>query len=318
MYISSKRDVRTLPLDKLLVNYTKALAEATSKATESVHDYYNKKVVEASKTTSEYSYEGDNETLVPFNQSILEDRIAKEKDLAKKEVVSSFCKYYAVSAGSNWIMPQIASIVAEMPLTKTAEGKINTLEYVKSFGRDDWYKGLWILCTHALRGDMMQKQYAPENRSYSALVPLLLAPHKRFSNIKYSQWDIEGLERVLDPNLYEAIQYGNPPDLSFNEKMQIRMDGLTVRSGAKAGTTRNAQTTHKLYGLSGELHNMPWLCQVMYFQIWCAHPANRGDLMILDWQNLDHMPEPLEPPALFKDTQNIYVAPATNTYDLPW
>jgi len=306
MYISTKRDVRTLPLDKLLVNYTKALAEATEKASEYVYDNFNSKAEDRELT---------------FRQDILDENIAKAKEAAKKEVVSSFCKYYAVPGGANWIMPQIASIVAEMPLPKTAEGKIDTLEYVKSFGRDDWFKGLWILCTHPLRGDMLQKQYAPENRSYSALVPLLMAPHKRFSNVKYSAWDRTGFDKVLDPNLYEAVSYTEYPNLTKEEILEIQEHSLVVKTGAKAGSTRNPATTHKLYGLTGDLHAMPWLCQVMYFQIWCAHPLNRGDLMILNWKDLDNMPEPLVTVDLFKEEPVKNILNKKNvqiTSDLPW
>lgn len=215
------------------------------------------------------------------------------RDYSKENSVSDFCKANNVQGNSSWIMPQITSYVAAMPLVKTAEGQICSKSFAKSFGVDDWHKGLWIFCTKSTRGDLLTKQYLVENSNYCALVPLLLMPHKRFNGIKYSSWSRDGLELIVDKNLLSAMEYKEKLNYSNSEILEIQGQGLKIKTGSKAGGSRSPMTTHKLYGLSGFWKEMPWLAQVMYFQIWCAHPANRNELMILSWEDWDKVPDPL-------------------------
>jgi hypothetical protein len=104
--------------------------------------------------------------------------------------------------------------------------------------------------------------------------------------------------------------------------LEIRTQGLTQRSGIKAGQMKPAESTWSLAGIADtELGHLPKLTQTILTQIWLAHPVHRSNLMILDPQNWDHMPEPLIAPTIFK--QPIKESEAINAKEtaktlLPW
>lgn len=321
MHINVKK-VTALPLDQLYLEYTKNVSIMKADLEKQALDEYKQTL--ANKTAREYinredSFEGDNEEEILRFTGTSKAALTASTATIRKETVSKFCSMNSLRNCVSWLFPQISSIVAEMPLIRTPEGKINSAEYGKQFGKDDWHKGLWLLCTHSLRGDLMSKQYSPENRNYSALVPLLLMPHKRFNNVKYSEWDEKGLEMIVDPNLHKAMTYSTDLVLSKDEILEFQKEGLLIRSGAKSGQHRSPLTTHKLYGLQGSMCSMPWLAQVMLFQVWCAHPANRGDGMILDWKDWDSMPEPLISTDIFMPKEKpIPIKKKPISEDLPW
>ncbi len=314
MYLALKKDLAALPLDLLY----QSLAEASSAVEEDIMttalNLHKKEVaaqIAAIYANKEGSFEGNEEEEFPFVKPDLEYLEAK-KALARKTAFTAFADKFALAVNSAWLLPQLFAHIAKIPLVTTPEGRINTMAYAKELMKDDFHKGIWCLGLHPLRGDIVPKQYTLEGRSYCALVPFLLAPHKRFNNISYSSWDRQGLHNLIDPNLYQAMTTEFVVTNTTQELLELRNRGLTVQSGKTAGTVRNAASTHKLYSLSGELKTLPWLAQVMLFQIWCAHPANRSDLMVLDWKDWDSVPESLVPEQLFKAPSVI--AKAGSTY----
>jgi hypothetical protein len=124
--------------------------------------------------------------------------------------------------------------------------------------------------------------------------------HKLHNQIPYAAWGRKNLQYVVNDSLCQAMLC-EPPHLTQEELLTIRDAGLTVRTGAKAGESRNPLTQYKLYGIQEtEIGHLPELAQSMLTQIWCAHPENRTKYMILDPQNWDRVPPPLIAPTVFK------------------
>lgn len=192
-------------------------------------------------------------------------------------------------------------------------GKINSRVYIKdNFKPDDWHKGLYSFLMTEPRGDIIYgKQYLPEYRSYSALVPLILSAHKLMNNIPYSSWSIDGLNAVVNPKLYEVMTYLGKVDFSKEDIIRYRDDGLVVQSGAKKGQRRNPSTAAFLCKPADapEWALLPQLAKTMLSQTWLAHPDNRTDLMVLHPRNWDVMPEPL-------DSSEVLVM--TDIIKMPW
>jgi len=98
--------------------------------------------------------------------------------------------------------------------------------------------------------------------------------------------------------------------------LAIRQQGLAYRSGPKAGTTRPAESTWKLYGIADTLlGDQTILLQSMMCQIWLAHPKNRRSTMILDPNNWDSMPGALVDSELFSSGK---IVSASISELLPW
>ena len=314
MYFSTKKTLESFPFDSLWECVASAMDEVTNEIIDAAKRTHNDKVdklISKAYANREESFEGDREALYPFLPPdpayIKENRVR-----IKKEAVSNFCKKYDVVSNSSWLLPQLAAHISKIPLTFTAEGKVDGANYLNKFNVDDFHRGLYTFCTHSLRGDMIQKQYLPENRNYSALVPLLLMPHKRFNNVLYSSWDTTYLDKLVDPNLYKALACEFENTLSNDELLIIRNAGLEYKSGKMIGKMRSAETSYKIYSVSGEVAKLPWLLQVMLFQIWCAHPVNRSDMMILDWKNWDSIPDPLVNTEVLLPTKTAFAAPILN------
>lgn len=290
MYFVSKKELTAFPLDVLFNQVSEAgnnAVEHILKQAREVHDRAVERRIEALYANSQESYEGNPEDEFPFSPPD-GDYVQKERLEARKEAFKLFAEKYDLKGNAAWLLPQLTAHIARM---STCGG--NTLEYVDQFGQDDFHKGIFTIAKHPLRGDIIAKQYSADARNYSALVPLLLMPHKKFNGMKYSQWSREGLHKAVDTNLYEAMTLEFAPENTVEELLTIRQHGLTVATGKSAGSVKSAVSTHRLNFLTGDLKKIPWLAHVMLFQIWCAHPVNRTDLMILDWKDWDSMPKPL-------------------------
>lgn len=314
MYYVAKKELTAFPLDKLYEEVTEAGRAAVASIMEEAREMHDRNVqqrIEAIYSSREDSYEGNVEEDYPFKPP--EDEYIKKLSAdAKKVAAGLFCEKYDLKGNAAWLLPQLSAHIAKMD-TKG----LNSLEYAASFGIDDFHKGLYTLAKHPLRGDLISKQYSVEVRSYCALVPLLLMPHKKFNGVKYSAWSKEGLSMLIDSNLYAAMTCGYAPTNTIPELLSIRQKGLTVATGKRKDEIRSAQTTHKVYFLSGDLKALPWLAQVMLFQIWCAHPANRTDLMILDWNNWDSMPEALISTEVIPSVKKVSAKVSYND-PMPW
>ena len=316
------RKISSIPFDKLYEDVIVAMSRAQDILHEESLDRH-RRIVEATIANDyanrEDSFEGDEGEEYPYFGPREED-LEAASNLAKDKIVSDFCKQYALQSHFSWLMPQITALVASTNLNFREDGLVDIPKYIKTFASNDINKGIYFLLTHRLRGDFIPKQYTLESRNYSALVPMLLAPHKQYNNIPYNKWKSKGLKDALDINMFEALVFTEELDYSKDERLETIKRSLVVQTGKNAGSQRNPQTTHRLYGLTGDQKSLPWLVQVMYYQIWCAHPANRTQYMILDWKDWDNMPEPLITSSIFDLNPNMSpkVSRPIRNISLPW
>lgn len=193
-----------------------------------------------------------------------------------------------------WMLPQIQAYFGSLKVRKTESGLYDPKALMRdNFSGNNWAIGLWRVCTQLKRSALVKAQINPVMSEYSALAPLVLAGLKKYQNILYSSWSLDGLEHTMDEALYEAITY-EPPALSIDRILEIRAQGLTTKSGSKIGEMKKATSTWKLTGIKDtELGQAPSLAVTMLTQIWVAHPSIRSKYMILDPTDWDNTPSPL-------------------------
>lgn len=224
------------------------------------------------------------------------------------EQVAEHCTQQNYHNYSQWMLPQLVSIFGSWRLYG---GGLATL---KENCHNDFLRGCWQL-TRVPRSLLVKNQVRePE---YASFTPLILLGFKRMQGFSYEQFrELEGLEWLLEPKLYEALVTPQAiPNLSKQRLLEIREQGLEYRTGPKQGTARPPESTWQLFGLQGtELGDLPKLTQTMLTQCWLAHPQNRRQTMILDPNDWDNQPEPLVEQVFHKETKTAKKAVS----NLPW
>lgn len=289
-----KRDIENVPFDLLFAELAKVTEEVKEQVTADAYMLHTRDVNRRLKAiySDVSAYTGDRDVDFPF-KGITTEAYATLASEARKDAFKVFAEKHNFKNQAEWMLPQAATFISSLPIVRLADGTIDSVAYRKEFNKSAWLKGLYQYCMTPLRGLIMGTQYSPTFANYSSLVPLLLMPHKRYNDVNYSEWSREGLDKIVDKNLYEAISINVKIAPSAEELLELRDIGLRYNSGKNEGALRSPLSTHKLYKLPEPYKSLPWLSQVMVFQIWCAHPNNRTNLMILDWNNWDSMPEPL-------------------------
>lgn len=280
---------------------TEALAEASqaveqelvTDAKERYDEFIAGKYAEYSDT-HEAPYEGNFTDDYIFHE-VSEDTLINAKRKAKQEAFKEIVLKLGLKAKASWLLPQVTAYIAKMPLPRNDKGLIDPKSFrTENFGKDDWHKGLWSYCLSFQRGLIVGSQTAEEGKNYSAIVPLLMMPAKKFNHVPYSDWDREGLHHIVDENLLQAMLCTDKIEATTEEILKWRDNGLTIKTGASAGEKRSPMSYHKLYNITDTpLHSIGWLASVMVTQIWAAHPINRTNLMVLDYLDWDKMPTPL-------------------------
>ena len=221
--------------------------------------------------------------------------LAEYKDSAGQTAVKTYVELLGLINWSHVFMPEIITILAGMTLKRNDNGLISGLKFRNEHFTTPALKGLYYFLMLDAKSSYLKTQYKAPNSSYCALVPTIMYAHKLVHNVKYSEWDPLEIKYVVHPHLAEAMQYV-PGEMSPDQIMQERTEGLTVRSGPTAGKVMSAVWKHKLAGpqlKTGIFKDTPYLAQVMIAQIWCAHPDNRSAYMILDPVDWDRVPKAL-------------------------
>lgn len=239
------------------------------------------------------------------------------------EEVHIWSEQHELSHHHTWLLPQAVANFGGWTLVKV-DNKPDVLQTLKhNIGSDPWQQGLWKL-SRIRRSSLITSQVkAPE---YGAFTPLILMGFKRMQGVPYEAWrGLEGLEYILEPDIYSAVVLDDYTgcNLGSARLLELRAQGLLVRSGAKLGTSKSPESTWSLTGLkSTELGGFPKLTQTMLCQCWLAHPKHRTPYMILDPQNWDVMPPPLVDSELFSRPEpKVEKTKAKFEYDpteLPW
>lgn len=238
----------------------------------------------------------------------LSQETAREiREAATQEVCVKFIDAYDLANKFTWVLPQMKAHFGAWKAIAGTDGLYSGRETLRANCADnDFNKGLWFIAQRPRSGLISGqgvKLYV--QGEVNNLVPLILSGFKTFQQIPYSKWSRVGLSAIVDPDLCEAM-LANSPVLDTEEVLALRNHGLRVLTGAKQGSLRAAQTTAMLYNLKAyphtEIADLPKLAVVMLAQIWCAHPANRTESMVLDPHNWDNMPEPILNGEIFKPT----------------
>lgn len=218
----------------------------------------------------------------------------------QRDFISGFVEHqkYNIEA----FMPKLVEMIGSWHVTRNSEGLVSALQFCKDHFNTPERMGIFRLLTLNSKSSYLQKQYLGDNRYYSALVPVVMYAQRKAKNILYSEWDRSEIHLIVPSKLAEAMLWeGEAP--SPEDCLRDRDQGLTYQSGVSIGKKRPAISTHKLYATNGTVYEgMPEYCQVMYAQIWCAHPDNRIKYMVLDPLNWDNIPVPLIAPETLRTT----------------
>lgn len=246
------------------------------------------------------------------------------QELATKNLqeAAKWCEQNMLPNYHGWLLPQAVANFGAWQLVKL-DGKIDVLQTLKhNMHNDPWQQGLWKLSRIKRSALVPSQVQSPE---YATFTPLILMGFKRMQGIPYESWrGLPNLEHILEPDIYDAVVLEDYTgcNLGSARLLEIREQGLLVRSGSKSGTVRKAESTWSLSGIKDtEIYHLPKLTQTMLCQCWIAHPKNRTPYMILDPQNWDSMPEPLISMELFAPQQPVEFKKAKPKYDpteLPW
>lgn len=202
-----------------------------------------------------------------------------------------------IRSNHTWVLPQLVSLWAELPLVKVGECISPTqtlLRWKEIFLSDpDQWKALWNL-SHQDRKQILSVSQVKDTR-WSVGVPIIMSAFLEHRGVTYSSWDFSdhNIQKFLGTQIWESYQ-GPRLSYSVNEVLQFREQGLRVRTGAKAGQSR--QLTHYLPwgGVTDESFKaLPLLSKYMVTQTWIYHPSIRHKFMICDWNNMDVLPPPL-------------------------
>ncbi len=241
------------------------------------------------------------------------EELAESTTIDYQALVEDFSDRYALSIRP-WVYPQLLAEVGTWSYSRIGD-KIDSLDFLaKNCKNSPRNKGIyWFLMWDSRALD---KQYL--HTEFCGLTPLIPSAFKKLHGINYSEWDSP--HRVINPKLMEAISVDYPA-YTVDELLQFRVTGLTINSGKKVGTIKNAAVTHNLYNLPKALVDgrvgpgvLPQLTRMMLCQTWCAHPKHRNKYSILDPKDWDSMPEPLVDETPLSDPKPS----VTPELDVPW
>ena len=331
MSFSNTKLLKDIPFHKAYSIYTDAANRAAYDLEQTNLDKYNNYLATLEQEwndTHEAPYEGNFSDSVPY---IPHSGIkAAKKKAGQAALVEEFIPAAKLDTiAQSWVLPQIMSWLVSKPIFiagsggtratsalgpdfATVEGKIDcTKAAAAMFNIDsEWELGLYYFLMLNTRSSYLTSQYKGEGRAYCSLVPLILYAWKLHNDIKYSDWDRGTLRALVNTSLADAMLC-EVPELTIEEKIAAQAQGLKIKTGAKAGTSRNPLTTYKLYDTRGtKLHGLPELAQTMLAQIWCAHPQNRTKYMVLDPQAWDTMPTPLLKTEIFSPSPKTATVPS--------
>lgn len=322
--INAKLGYDNIPWEHARTAYLESAAIAESTALAAHEDEY---ATHLDKLHADYdggesgAYEGnfsDSEVM----PSLSPTKLLQLRDKAGQAgLIERFVTAYGLIDHVHLFMPQVITTLASMTLKRSDNGLISGLRFRNENFNTDKLKGLYRFLMMDSRSSYLKQQYTGTNRNYCALVPLVMYAHKLVHRVPYSAWDPAEVEYVVNKQLADAMTC-KPGVIPNAALLDSRAEGLKIRSGAHAGTSNNPVWKHRLAGpqlKTGVLKDVPYLGQVMLTQIWCAHPDNRTNFMILDPNNWDRVPIPLVTVEVLSDPKPEKPSfTKSHAIDIPW
>ncbi len=296
---SRKMDLSSIPWEICRTVYIQA-ADAAEDTLRQEYEERTSQIVSAiesqwlAENPEAGSYEGNpsDNLLVPEMPDVEPYRNSAGNDA----IASGFITPYGLIDYVDSFMPQLITMLAGFTLHKNENGLISGLKFRNQNFTTPELKGIYRFLMLDSRSSYLKTQYKGTNKNYCSLVPLIMYAHKLVHRVPYSAWDPEEIQYVVNPQLVDAMLFTPAIPFTPKELLAERTMGLLIRSGDKAGTSASPVWKHRLTGpqlKTGLFKDVPYLAQVMYSQIWCAHPDNRTSYMILDPQDWNKVPVPL-------------------------
>lgn len=245
--------------------------------------------------------------------------------LASNSVIEAFIEEHKLKGIAITLLNQITKHLSTFKLS-TVSGRDYNKEcgelisanalYRQVFRGSEKMLGVYEFLMLDSRSTYLEKQYAAPSKTYCALVPIIMSAFKVHHGVPYSHWEPSELVGVVNTKLLDAMMFDDYEDFSTEDILDARADGLLIKSGTKAGESRNPVHTFKLWGKTS-LSGLPEYTQVMLTQIWCAHPQNRTRYMILDPKNWDSIPNALISTEIQATHTPAYVSKLVGE-DFPW
>ena len=229
---------------------------------------------------------------------------------ASLEQLEQVAEQHKLQQFNSWMLPQLLANFAKwrlirLPDTNKIDAKLTILANCE---QDLKQRGMFLVASKLPRSKLVKRQNSELGAHYGALVPLILAAHKKFNQVPYKDWCKSTVKYCVDKNLAQAMLLlpNDIPQLSWERLLEIRQQGLIVKSGSGLGSQKDPISTWALTGIQDtELGHLPKLAVTMLTQIWLAHPSLRNQYMVLDPINWDHMPAPLLGTEVFTDQQKL-------------
>jgi hypothetical protein len=226
-----------------------------------------------------------------------------ESECSPEELLLEFIKENKLSSDkAHWFLPQL---VAYFPSKFPAFKQGDFYNLAATLGSlDNVDKALLYISLIDKRSALVYSlAKCPE---YAANIPLILSGYKKFAGINYTQWDETTLEQALPQSILDSMGFPladlekrlkkyckeQNSELTFNTLNDCRR---YIRSKLPSTAVHNpalSKTPYKDY---------PKMFAYLDLQLWCANPSVRNKYMILDPNDLDNMPEPLETSEVFLD-----------------
>jgi hypothetical protein len=303
------KDITNLPFDKLFQYYKKLVEERERQLLEgSRSDAFKAwtKAHEARVALAQANDSGEDNCYDKWdayyreaNEFVAKDWEIPEKlkleirnnarDLAIEKFVTDFNLHLA----HDWLPYQLISYFGNWKAIKVGD-KYNATATLRS-NFSDFNMGVALLAIAPRKAlfDKAPKQFKQYNSSINPLVPIILAGFKQSQGIKYSEWSVEGIDKLVGVPLADVMTC-SMPQLQVGELLVIRSQCITDMLGPRAGVPNNPVSTVKLNkSETTPLAVVPKLARYIAIQTWCAHPANWTANTLLDTTNWDNRPEPL-------------------------
>lgn len=318
VFSSFNKNIKNVPFDEVLELYMDAKRELIDTAQADEDDRYEQLIAAKEReycNNNEAPYEGNFRDEFKKNPVNVTPLAVEKKFSASFE--TQFLLKYGIPAHIDWILEAAVTIIGQMRVYKDDEDLLDPVAFRNENFKDSWSKGLYLLLKVNTKSQYLKLQYKAPHKAYGALVPFIMYAQRLAKNIPYSAWSRDGIDAIVHTDLAEAMCF-----TGFNyTKEQIierRTEGLTIKSGRGMGTMKNPVTTHRLtHGSDPDWNSIPTLAQVMYAQIWMAHPSNRTKYMILDPENWDRMPPALIPSEVVAVTEPALKF-VSKISDCPW
>ena len=211
------------------------------------------------------------------------------------DTIPEFLTRYEIAKKHTWIFPQIRAHIGAWKPILAENGLYDGNATVIYNCKDNFNKGIWHLLNWS-RSDLILGSRLYEIAEYGPLVPIILNAFKVYQNIPYSKWNRDTLNFAVPKDLLDAMLCVLP-SYTPEQLLEIRNLCLVYKSGGSKGKMRSPKTTAMLYHTKEcegyDIGSIPRYALVMMTQIWCAHPENRTQHMILDPNDWDNMPFPI-------------------------